>query len=193
MQIHELIHFIKQPKMLGRESIDELEAIEKQHPFFQTIKLLSLKHAYMFDKSMYRSRLENTALYVTDRRILYELIFPLDDPDVFQETGKTGKPVITTEQETGNEIVTSDNVPKAKKNSIQENISVLLKEQLADLKKADPDKEQLVPEIALDISKEYGKPDKLESDPMAVADSLLITLHDENLEVEKDLTAETYI
>lgn len=190
MQIHDLIKYIKNPQLLQPLSIDELEQLEKQHPYFQTVKLLTLKHAYVFDKSGYQSRLHKTALYITDRRILYELIFPLEK----QETSSDFKDI---EEPAGKRDVEADKKESAEKegqqkakDTLQQNISELLTGQLTEMELIDPDKEDLATEIAIDINKEYEQPDGVQPNAASWPETSLLFIEDENLPIEKDLTSD---
>ena len=138
MQTEELIKFVNQPQKLETEAIGELLKMEQEYPFFQTAKLLILKYTYIADKAGYQSRLENVAPYVTDRRILYELIYPLDKPEnLYGEEKVTG--TSDMEQDGHDEQHATQLIRERNKDSVQENISTLLKEQLEELKRLHPE------------------------------------------------------
>lgn len=191
MQIHELIQYMKQPRLLDRDAKGVLEEMEKEHPYFQSIRLLVLKHAYMFDKPLYQSKLESTALYATDRRILYELIFPLEETETIQKEDKTEDPPVTEKQSAAGTIPSeSTKVTKTRKGSLKENISDLLSGHLADLEQMDSERGQITPEIAVDIDREYGQKEE-QKIPAKDEGPYLLSFDEEVSAVEKDLTAET--
>lgn len=138
MQLQELIKYIKNPKELESESIRELSRTEETYPFFQTVKLLTLKHSFLYNQSGYHSLLEQVAPYITDRRIIYELIYPLEEPEILSNENNREEP--------------------------------------------------LPPEVTLDINKEYLKPEKDESALTSEPTSSLLSIDDENVSSEIDMT-----
>lgn len=186
MQLQELIKFIKSPKELQSESIDVLTRTEEEYPFFQTIKLLTLKHSFLYNQSAYHSLLEQVAPYITDRRIIYELIYPFEEPEMLSNEDNMEEPSLPDKRDTEKQI-SNTNILKEGKGSLQENISDLLKGQLAELDLADPDNEDFAPEVTLDINKEYLKPERDESKPSSEIFSSLLLIDDENVSTEMDM------
>lgn len=138
-----LIGYLKNPQLLDSGTIGKIQALTEEYPFFQTARLLEIKNYHNIDDIDFRSKLSKAAAYVTDRRILYELIYP---PEVIPQH---------TEELKTEEII----VNKAEKNikaTLQENIAQVLADQLDLTRNLNADEAELVPEIAFDISKEYG-------------------------------------
>jgi tetratricopeptide (TPR) repeat protein len=139
-----LIEYIKNPKLLDSATLSKVRALTEEYPYFQTARLLEIKNYHNIDDIDFRTNLSKAAAYVTDRRILYELIYPHENiPQQPEEELKT--------EETS--------VKKAEKNikaTLQENIAQALADQLDLTRNLNADEAELVPEIAIDISKEYG-------------------------------------
>ncbi|MBN2481521.1 MAG: hypothetical protein JXB19_07270 [Bacteroidales bacterium] len=190
MHLKELIKYIQQPQELSTESINELLQDEEKYPFFQTIKLLILKHTYLFDKAGYQSRLKLVAPYVPDRTIIYELLHPLEETEAELPKNKLKEPS-NTDKTRKEKPIPPQNVMKKSKGSLKENISALLTGQLAELEMTDEEKESPRPEITIDISGEYRYPPEEESYEPPGPDSSLLTLdHDEIIE-HKDITLDS--
>ncbi len=186
MQLQELIKYIKNPKELQSESIDVLTRTEEEYPFFQTVKLLTLKHSFLYNQSAYHSLLEQVAPYITDRRIIYELIYPFEEPEMLSNGDNMEDLSLPDKRDIEKQISTT-NILKEGKGSLQENISDLLTGQLAELDLVDHDNKDFAPEVTLDINKEYLKPEKDESELPSETFSTLLLIDDENASAEIDM------
>lgn len=82
MQKNQLLSFIHHPARLNRETLDKLRHIRHQYPYFTTVRLLLIRNLFQLDDEAHRAEIESTAPYVTDRRVLYELIHPLEESRV---------------------------------------------------------------------------------------------------------------
>jgi hypothetical protein len=172
MQKEELLTYIRDPRELNSETLDKITAVRKQYPFFQTVRLLVVKNMHMLGDPDLQTEIENTSAYVTDRRILYELIYPLESepviekgPEVQDEVKVEAKDEVKVEIEDEIKVEVEPDLPADKpvdeedrhhKPSMQDNISNLLSLQLEELELVDPDDSELVPEVGLDIDKAYG-------------------------------------
>jgi hypothetical protein len=137
--------------MLGHQSMKEIQLLTDQYPFFQTARLLEVKNYHTTGSLDFQAKLNFSAAYVADRRILYELIYPLES-----------KP-LSTEQEI-NAGSSSGKIEKDIKPTLQENIADTLTAQMHITSSLKPDEAELVPNIALDIKKEYGGSEAIEED-----------------------------
>jgi hypothetical protein len=144
MQKAEVLKYIRHPEQLNQESLSAIQELRELYSYFQTARLLSVKNKFLLGDESYKSDLENAAAFVTDRRVLYNLLYPLDTPVVEEEPELVEKPV--------KEITKS-----RASQSLRNNISNLISMQLEELELIDPSEAELVPEIGLDISKTYDK------------------------------------
>ena len=180
MQKEELLTYIRDPRELNSETLDKITAVRKQYPFFQTVRLLVVKNMHMLGDPGLQTEIENTSAYVTDRRVLYELIYPLESepviekgPEVQDEVKVEVKDEVKVEIEDEIKVEIEDEIKvevepdltadkpvdeedRNHKPSMQDNISNLLSLQLEELELVDPDDSELVPEVGLDIDKAYG-------------------------------------
>jgi len=76
MQKEEFIKYISNSQLLGDESLAELTKIREMYPYFHSAHLLSLKNLFMLGKD-WQSEIEAISAYVTDRRVLYDLLYPM--------------------------------------------------------------------------------------------------------------------
>jgi hypothetical protein len=82
MQKRQLISFIHHPGKLDRESLEKLQQIRDQFPYFTTARLLLIRNLYLINDAAYQHEVELTAPHVADRRVLYELIHPLSESNM---------------------------------------------------------------------------------------------------------------
>jgi len=71
MNIQELT---QHPEMMNRETLYELRRITAEHPYYQTARLLLLKNLYLLHDSTFDEELRRSAIYFTDRRVLFNLV-----------------------------------------------------------------------------------------------------------------------
>ena len=74
MMQQQLHQWIKHPECLNRETLFELRTLLARYPYFQTARLLYLKNLYLLHDISFGEELRRAALYVTDRRILFQLV-----------------------------------------------------------------------------------------------------------------------
>jgi hypothetical protein len=170
MHKEELIKYIHHPGNLDRETLDKVMLIKEQYPYFQSIRLLVVKNLYLLGEANYQTEIEHTAVYVADRRVLYELIYPLVANQVELPVIE---PVETPVNESDQTEIPEKPVSKQEKTSLRNNISNLLSWQLDELELINPDEAELIPEIGIDIEQTYG------------TNSDLLTLDTESSEDEK--------
>ncbi len=165
MQQEELLTYLQNPGTLNRDTLEKLLRLLEQYPFFQTARLLALKNRFLIGDQGYQSELESSAAYVTDRRVLYDLLYPLNGEEeiMIAETGQThgsdptdvtGDIAAETGQTHGSDptdvtgdITTATEPPPQ---TLRDNISNLLTMQLEELELVDPAEAELVPEVMLD-------------------------------------------
>lgn len=79
MQAAELLNYINNPHLLTKQSIKPLQKLVKDFPYFQSAHLLLSLAAKKWDASVYQQSLKKTAIIVTNRSHLFQLIHRLDD------------------------------------------------------------------------------------------------------------------
>lgn len=71
MDIKELIDH---PEMLDRETLYELRSMLALYPYFQTVRLLLLQNLYLLHDPTFDEELRRAAVYITDRKVLFQLV-----------------------------------------------------------------------------------------------------------------------
>lgn len=150
MSPENLIEYIEYPEKLSLQSLNEIENLVNTYPFFQTVRLLHTKNLQNAHKQIDQKDLHLTAAYVTDRKVLYYLLNKFSYTVSSQEESIQSKP--------GSEKI-SQAVPAEKdvKDSMQENISDTLQNQLLISNLENSADIELVPGLAIDIRKQYGE------------------------------------
>ena len=172
MQKAELLKYIRHPERLDRESLDKILKVKEFFPYFQTVRLLAVKNRFLLGDEGYQADIESTAAYVTDRRVLYDLLYPLSD---------------IPETDDGIDADADASLSPAPP-TLRDNISNLLSLQLEEFELMDPSEAELVPEIAVDIDKTYRKQDISDPDKIFTPDTDLLTL---DTDPEPEATADT--
>jgi tetratricopeptide (TPR) repeat protein len=160
----DLAKYLKNPEDLDKQSIQEVNLLKDEFPYFQTAHLLATKNHHNIGSADFEKTLHLAAAYISDRRVLYDLLF---DPGLTAIRMSKEKPAAAAGR-----II---------KDSLKDNISETLTSQIRNLEKTDYDNMELIPEVAIDVRKEYGK--GVELDDL----DLRITLSpegDEYLEIE---------
>jgi tetratricopeptide (TPR) repeat protein len=169
-----LITHLTHPGMLNSQSLNDLLEVRIKYPYFQTAHLLVVKNKFDLGIEEWQKELESVSAYVTDRRVLYDLIYPLEETQ--SASLQTDTPVKDIEP-------AHESTPAP---TLRENISNLLSWQLEELELMDPDEAELVPEIAIDIDKSYGDQRSETGEP----DLLTIESENENSAESSDTKTE---
>ena len=185
MERENLIKYLKNPENLDNETVNFITMLKDQYPYFQTIHLLTVKNLYLINSEDFISKLNLAAAYVTDRRILYELIHPLDlsedsilERDI-KETGRAGKKY---------------------KGTLKENINDTISSQLIEIKKYSQTDMELVPEISIDVRKEYGEGIELDDIVFSLSSSEILETESKverskelDIEIEEDYSEDLIV
>ena len=182
MEKESLIKYLKNPENLDYNTVNFVTGLASRYPYFQTAHLLTVKNLYLINSEDFISRLNLAAAYITDRRILYELIHPLDlredriltrDSDEIAGTGKKYK------------------------GTLKENINDTISSQLIEIKKRSQEDTELVPEISIDVRKEYGEGIELDDIVFKLSGPEILEIEpkaeireDLEIELEEDFSAE---
>ena len=71
MDIEQLI---KQPELLDKETLYDLRSLVAMYPFYQTARLLMLKNLYLLHDTSFDEELRRAAIYIQDRKTLFQMI-----------------------------------------------------------------------------------------------------------------------
>lgn len=74
MNISNYTYLINKPDAVNERQSNELEKIINEFPYFQSARVLHLKHLYNQESFRYNNTLKNTAAYTCDRNILFDFI-----------------------------------------------------------------------------------------------------------------------
>ena len=70
----EIAELIKHPERLDRDTLYELRSMLALYPYFQTARLLMLQNLYLLHDPSFDTELRRAAVYITDRRVLFQMI-----------------------------------------------------------------------------------------------------------------------
>lgn len=181
MQKNELIRYIRHPEKLNQETLDKILQIKESFPYFQTAWLLTLKNRFLLNDENFRNELESAAAHVSDRKVFYELLYPLqEEHEISPETApdSTGEPGMIPGKEITAEMDYSENEKSISANppandetitesitegsvrtldtdkddtSMQETILELSSLQFVDLELVEPSEVESIPDMNLQI------------------------------------------
>jgi hypothetical protein len=163
MQKDDLIKYLNNKEPLTEDSLLMLSELRNAYPYFQTVHLLTLKNKFILGRDDWKKEVDNVSAYVTDRRVIYELLYPIESDESADQPGETititedhvEQPIIEIEiKETT--VPVKEELPEPKKQSLRDNISGLLTLQLEELELVNPEEAVLMPEIGIDFDKTYG-------------------------------------
>ena len=141
--------YIEKPEKLDTESLKKLEDWMSNYPFFQTARLLHIKNLQNLHGQVGKKDLNLTAAYVADRKVLYYLLHSIP-----------GKEKLPEPEYSETEAV---RYGKDVKDTLKENIADTITRQ-RNIYDLDTDREiELIPGLAIDVRKEYGKNITLEN------------------------------
>ncbi|MCK5822556.1 MAG: hypothetical protein KAG95_01030 [Bacteroidales bacterium] len=109
MNRNKFISFLENPNLLNSSSVDELNEIIEEFPFFQTAHLLLVKNFLSLNSIKYDKQLKISATYANDRIVLFHLI---NDDFISKE-----KAIINNKKENFKEI----QISKEKSDEVYEN------------------------------------------------------------------------
>ena len=94
MQAKEFINYIKNPNSLEKDSVKELQKLVNDFPYFQSAHLLLSLASKKWDASVYQKSLKKTAIVVTNRSHLFNLIQKVDISNIVIEDSDHQKLVV---------------------------------------------------------------------------------------------------
>jgi hypothetical protein len=150
-----LIRYLENPETLDFSSQKPIGELIDKFPFFQTARLLQIMNLQLINKKVDKQALNLTAAYVTDRKVLYYLLYR------FSPSLTEG--MISPVQDDRTLVF-----EKAYKDSMKENIAETLSKQLH-YYELDPKHEiELIPGLAIDIRKQYGEGIEIDDNSFAL-------------------------
>jgi len=167
----DLIKYIEKPSSLDDSTIADITLLAEQYPFFQVAQLLRIKNLHNIAPESIKNALNYTAAYVTDRKILYYLLNPIEAGPA----SEISNPLLKVASEESNPLIKTEikSPEKLIKDTLQENISDTLENQI-DYYKNSPENE-IEFSTAIDVKKEYGQGIEL--------DDLVIRINNEEPEL----------
>ena len=69
-----LTELIAHPERMDRETLYDLRSLIALHPYYQPARLLMLQNLYLRHDPTFDEELRRAAIYISDRRILFQLI-----------------------------------------------------------------------------------------------------------------------
>ena len=69
-----LVNYISDPAGLNRETLYELRLLVGRYPYFDAARLLMLRNLYLLHDIEFGKELRKAALYLKNRRVLFELM-----------------------------------------------------------------------------------------------------------------------
>ena len=69
-----IVELIQHPERLDRDTLYELRSMLALYPYYQNVRLLMLQNLYLLHDPTFDVELRRAAIYITDRRVLFNLI-----------------------------------------------------------------------------------------------------------------------
>ena len=70
----EIAELIKHPERMDRDTLYELRSLLALYPYYQTVRLLMLQNLFLLHDTSFDEELRRAAIYITDRRVLFQMI-----------------------------------------------------------------------------------------------------------------------
>lgn len=70
----DIANYIKHPEQIGKETLYDIRSLLSLHPYYQPARLLLLKNLYLLHDPTFDEELRRAAVYVTDRKTLFDLV-----------------------------------------------------------------------------------------------------------------------
>jgi len=106
----QMLRYIDDPSMLNERTLGELREILDEYPYFHSAHLLYIRNLQIESNFRFSGQLKSSAVYVTDRSILYHLLNP--GPEKKQSTDYSLEIRCTSGQDGHPLIELSDDLPE---------------------------------------------------------------------------------
>ena len=70
----DIVELIDHPERLDRDTLYELRSLLALYPYFQSARLLLLQNLYLLHDPSFDQELRQAAIYITDRKVLFQMI-----------------------------------------------------------------------------------------------------------------------
>ena len=70
----ELSRLIQHPEEMNKETLYDLRGLLALYPYYQTARLLMLQNLYLLHDSSFDEELRRAAVYITDRKVIFQMI-----------------------------------------------------------------------------------------------------------------------
>jgi len=70
----DIVELIEHPERMDRDTLYELRSLLALYPYFQTARLLMLQNLYLLHDPSFDQELRQAAIYITDRKVLFQMI-----------------------------------------------------------------------------------------------------------------------
>ncbi|MGN0068116.1 MAG: tetratricopeptide repeat protein [Prevotella sp.] len=70
----DLTRLINHPELMDKETLYDLRSMTALYPYFQTARLLMLQNLYLLHDSSFDEELRRAAIYMTDRKAIFDLV-----------------------------------------------------------------------------------------------------------------------
>ena len=70
----DIAELTQHPERLDRDTLYELRSLLALYPYYQTVRLLLLQNLYLLHDPTFDEELRRAAIYITDRRVLFQMI-----------------------------------------------------------------------------------------------------------------------
>ena len=70
----DLTQLIEHPEQMNKETLYDLRSLVALYPYYQPARLLLLQNLYLLHDSSFDEELRRAAIYIIDRKVLFELI-----------------------------------------------------------------------------------------------------------------------
>ena len=74
VRIMNLTYLINHPETMNKETLYDLRSLLALYPYHQTARLLMLQNLYILHDTSFDEELKRAAIYITDRRVIFNLV-----------------------------------------------------------------------------------------------------------------------
>ena len=169
----QLLRNIGDPSLLDERTLGELREILEEYPYFQSAHLLFVFNLQKENNFRFASQLKTSAIYATDRKVLYRLLNPGPEkkrmPDHALEIEVVSHPGQTTSIELADdgheaENAPAESIPPSKTQNVKDTGELLnfdLPENAYMLEGTENEAEKPLADLAKEISQQGARTDKV--------------------------------
>src|SRR4051812_3800739 len=97
MQVREFYKYVNDPSLMEPAVLPQLQKLVDDFPYFQPAHILLSIAAKRFDAALYQKTLKKTAIVVSNREHLFQLIHSVTDEKVQTQSEVSKEPLIVTQ------------------------------------------------------------------------------------------------